>query len=167
MTPATAAHAKTAPEGREASSRRRAITGMDVSISRSLHSADQETGVITPQDRRWPARVRRMGRAGLHYWGLDHLTEPTELLLTELVTNALLHGDGPDVGVRIYATSTDLRIEVKDGSPESPVLRRAALLDEDGRGLFLVATVADAWGVSDDGTVTWCSLTLDIGTSSP
>ncbi|WP_405526753.1 ATP-binding protein [Streptomyces canus] len=104
-----------------------------------------------------PRRVRVIIRAGLRHWGLSGLTESAELLATELVTNAFKHGRG-DVGVRLYVTASHLLIEVRDGSPERPVSGRASLDDEDGRGLLLVTSIADHWGVSADGTTTWCSL---------
>jgi anti-sigma regulatory factor (Ser/Thr protein kinase) len=119
-------------------------------------------GSIAEADRAVPGRARVIVRAGLRYWGWPGLVESAELLVTELVTNALAHGSG-DVGLRVYLTDTHLLIEVRDGSHELPVLRKAALDDEDGRGLFLVAAVADAWGVSSDGMTTWCSLALREG----
>ncbi|MET9461946.1 ATP-binding protein [Streptomyces canus] len=104
-----------------------------------------------------PRRVRLTIRSGLRHWGLSQVTESAELLATELVTNAFKHGCG-DVGVRLYVTASHLLIEVRDGSPVRPVSGRAALDDEDGRGLLLVSSIADHWGVSPDGTTTWCSL---------
>jgi anti-sigma regulatory factor (Ser/Thr protein kinase) len=106
-----------------------------------------------------PGRARVIIRAGLRYWGWPGLIESAELLVTELVTNALEHGLG-DVGLRVYLTETHLLIEVRDGSHQLPVLREAAPDDENGRGLFLVRAIADAWGVSSDGMTTWCSLPL-------
>jgi len=60
----------------------------------------------------------------------------------------------------VYLTDMHLLIEVRDGSHELPVPGDAALDDEEGRGLFLVEAIADGWGVSPDGTTTWCSLPL-------
>lgn len=114
-------------------------------------------GVIAKADRPAPRRARITVRAGLRYWGQPGLIESADLLVTELVTNAFEHGLG-DVGLRVYLTDTHLLIEVRDGSPAIPVPGNAALDDEDGRGLFLVASIADHWGVSPDGMTTWCSL---------
>ncbi|MER6206558.1 ATP-binding protein [Streptomyces sp. NPDC001642] len=116
-------------------------------------------GGIADADRAMPHRARVILRAGLRYWGWPGLIESADVLVTELVTNALEHGIG-DVGLRVYLTDTHLLIEVRDGSHEIPVLRDAAPDDENGRGLFLVRAIADAWGVSSDGTTTWCSLPL-------
>ena len=123
-------------------------------------STGSTASAIAKADRAAPRRARVILRAGLRYWGQpDELIESADLLVTELVTNAFKHGLG-DVGVRAYLTDTHLVIEVRDGSPEVPVLRDAALDDEAGRGLLLVSAISDDWGVSSDGTTTWCSLPL-------
>ncbi|WP_200811877.1 ATP-binding protein [Streptomyces sp. 3213.3] len=134
----------------------RVYPGFDVSFERDTGSTG---GVVADADRAVPGRARVIVRAGLRYWGWPGLIESADVLVTELVTNALEHGIG-DVGLRVYLTDTHLLIEVRDGSHEIPVLREAALDDEDGRGLFLVRAIADAWGVSSDGMTTWCSLPL-------
>jgi len=134
----------------------RVYRGFDVSFERDEGST---AGVIADADRAVPGRARVIVRAGLRYWGWPGLIESADVLVTELVTNALEHGIG-DVGLRVYLTDAHLLIEVRDGSPEVPVLREAVPDDEDGRGLFLVAAIADAWGVSADGMTTWCSLPL-------
>ncbi len=103
--------------------------------------------------------MRSVVRAGLSRWELPELIADAELLVTELVTNALRHGRG-DVGVRLSFINGHLRIEVCDDSPEVPEPRAAASLDESGRGLFLVQAVADDWGVTNNGMTTWCSLAL-------
>jgi hypothetical protein len=134
--------------------RLRAYTGFDMSFVRDSGST---AGAIAEVDRAVPRRVRLIIRAGLRYWGLPGLTASAELLATELVTNAFKHGCG-DIGVRLYVTASHLLIEVRDGSHQLPVPGNAALDAEDGRGLFLVTSIADDWGVSPDGTTTWCSL---------
>ena len=90
--------------------------------------------------------------------GRPELVETTELGVSELVTNAVLHAE-PPIEVRVRGTRLHPRVEVRDGSPEPPVMPtpgRAATdpvdLDEDrllvtfGRGLDIVARCADAWG---------------------
>jgi len=134
----------------------RVYPGFDVSFERGTGSTG---GVVADADRAVPGRARVIVRAGLRYWGWPALIESADVLVTELVTNALEHGIG-DVGLRVYLTDTHLVIEVRDGSHEIPVVREAALDDEDGRGLFLVRAISDAWGVSSDGMTTWCSLPL-------
>ena len=140
----------------------REYLGFNMSFERDEGST---AGSIAEADLAVPRRARVIVRAGLRYWGWAGLIESADLLVTELVTNAFEHGIG-DVGLRVYLTDTHLLIEVRDGSHQLPVLREAALDDEDGRGLFLVRAIADAWGVSSDGMTTWCSLPLVEGTTT-
>jgi anti-sigma regulatory factor (Ser/Thr protein kinase) len=89
--------------------------------------------------------ARSAVRAILAEWGLTHLIHTAELLVSELVGNALLHADGPlELTVeRRWA----LRCKVEDGSRQVPRRRTAALDDENGRGLELVHRMSSAWGV--------------------
>ena len=94
--------------------------------------------------------------------GRTDLIECAELGVSELVTNALLHAE-PPILVRIRGTREHPRVEVRDGSLESPHLPDSHPTDEDdllltfGRGLGIVARCADAWGaeIEDDGKVVW------------
>ncbi|MFD5445979.1 ATP-binding protein [Streptomyces tendae] len=115
---------------------------------------------LSETDAAWPQRLRRLARACLTHWGCAELIDAAELLLTELVTNALRHADGSSIGVRIYVRDDRLVIAVNDGSPDIPVLRPAGPDDESGRGLFLVEALAESWGASADGATTWCTLPL-------
>jgi signal transduction histidine kinase/DNA-binding response OmpR family regulator len=83
------------------------------------------------------------------------------LLASELVTNAVLHGR-PPVELRLRRTATELVLEVHDGAGYLPSRRRAAPDDENGRGLQLVAALADRWGSRPvaDGKSVWCVLAL-------
>lgn len=90
------------------------------------------------------------------------LIECAELGVSELVTNALLHGEAP-ILVRVRGTREHPRVEVRDASVEPPHLPNTHPTDEDellltfGRGLGIVARCADAWGaeIEDDGKVVW------------
>jgi anti-sigma regulatory factor (Ser/Thr protein kinase) len=128
---------------------------LEMSIERR---PDPDTDDLSAADAAWPMRLRRIIRAALNHWGRPNLIDTAELLLTELVTNALRHARGLDVGVRVYFQGDHLAIEVNDGSPVLPVPRYAGSDDENGRGLFLVEALAEAWGVSDDRTTVWCLL---------
>ncbi|MEH6373171.1 SpoIIE family protein phosphatase [Streptomyces sp. KLMMK] len=77
-------------------------------------------------------------------WGLEETVFTTELILSELITNAIRHAAGP-IGVRLLYDRT-LICEVSDTSSTSPHLRYAADEDEGGRGLFLVSQLTDRWG---------------------
>ncbi|MDH6116590.1 serine/threonine-protein phosphatase [Kitasatospora sp. GAS204B] len=91
-----------------------------------------------------PGRARRLVGHALRRWGLDELVENTELMVSELVTNAVQHAKKP-VTLRLVRTSV-LRCEIGDDSPQLPRRRRAGLDEERGRGLELVAKCADDWG---------------------
>lgn len=69
------------------------------------------------------------------------------LLVSELVANAVLHGDGP-VGLVVSRAGTKLRVAVEDESPELPVLRQSPGPEAHGRGMHLVANLANRWGVA-------------------
>ncbi|MCB5906921.1 SpoIIE family protein phosphatase/ATP-binding protein [Streptomyces pinistramenti] len=108
-----------------------------------------------------PVRAEVAGRLGA--WGLAELTFATELILSELVTNAIRYGTGP-VRVRLMRARS-LICEVSDGSPTAPHLRRAAMTDEGGRGLYLVSRFAERWGTRypDGGKVVWTEQSLEAG----
>jgi anti-sigma regulatory factor (Ser/Thr protein kinase) len=105
------------------------------------------------------AEVRRRLRAAARGSAFESRLEDAELAATELVTNAVLHGRQP-IRVTIRLDEERLRVEVADASPVSPTF---SLLDPTavtGRGLLLVASVADHWGVEPDaeGKVVWMEL---------
>ncbi|MFE3205855.1 ATP-binding protein [Embleya sp. NPDC059237] len=77
-------------------------------------------------------------------WGLEGLAFTTELIVSELVTNAVRYAGGP-IGLRLIR-ETSLVCEVTDPSNTQPRLRRARWSDEGGRGLFLVAQLAATTG---------------------
>jgi anti-sigma regulatory factor (Ser/Thr protein kinase) len=101
------------------------------------------------------ARARELVAAKLAEWGLTELAFTTELVASELVTNAYRYAAGP-VTLRLIRTQS-LICEVSDTSHTSPHLRRALSTDEGGRGLFLVAQLTERWGTrySHDGKTVW------------
>ncbi|MFF4764528.1 SpoIIE family protein phosphatase [Streptomyces sp. NPDC001292] len=86
----------------------------------------------------------------LSQWNLEELAFTTELIVSELVTNAIRHAVGP-INLRLIHERT-LICEVSDGGHTSPHLRRARSTDEGGRGLFLVAQLAQRWGTRYTGS---------------
>jgi anti-sigma regulatory factor (Ser/Thr protein kinase) len=109
------------------------------------------------------AGVRAEVTAQLARWGLEEQAFVTELILSELTTNAIRHAAGP-IRVRLLRDRA-LICEVADHSSTSPHLRHAAATDEGGRGLFLVAQFADRWGTryTKDGKVIWTEQSLTSG----
>ncbi|MFH9250236.1 SpoIIE family protein phosphatase [Streptomyces lydicus] len=107
------------------------------------------------------APVRAACLRTLESWGLEALEFTTELILSELITNAIRYGAQP-IRVRLLHDRA-LICEVSDGTSASPHLRRAATTDEGGRGLFLVAQFAQRWGTryTPGGKVIWTEQSLD------
>ncbi|MEV8531529.1 SpoIIE family protein phosphatase [Streptomyces sp. NPDC051211] len=106
------------------------------------------------------ATVRNAAAKKLDQWGMPELAFTTELILSELITNALRHGRAP-VRVRLLHDHA-LTCEVWDGSSTAPHLRYAATTDEGGRGLFLVAQLSEHWGTryTPEGKVIWAEQAL-------
>ncbi|MFJ1602047.1 SpoIIE family protein phosphatase [Streptomyces sp. NPDC088253] len=104
--------------------------------------------------------VRASVTRQLAEWGLDDMAFTTELILSELVTNAIRYGSGT-IQVRVLRDRS-LICEVSDNSSTSPRLRYAATTDEGGRGLFLVAQLAERWGTryTPAGKVIWAEQPL-------
>ncbi|GGN57859.1 hypothetical protein GCM10011579_020560 [Streptomyces albiflavescens] len=91
-------------------------------------------------------------------WGLEKLDFTTELVVSELVTNAIRYGR-PPIRLRLIHDRT-LMCEVSDDSSTTPHLRRARVFDEGGRGLLLVAQLAEHWGTrhARHGKTVWAEL---------
>ncbi|MFF3851372.1 SpoIIE family protein phosphatase [Streptomyces sp. NPDC002328] len=113
-----------------------------------------------PADPALVSEVRADAVRKLADWGLDETAFAAELMLSELVTNAIRHGAGP-IRVRLIHDRT-LICEVSDASNTAPHLRRAAGTDEGGRGLFLVAQLSRSWGTRylPQGKVIWAECGL-------
>lgn len=111
-----------------------------------------------PSDPEAAGHARTAVRAVLADWDLGHLAHTAELLVSELVGNALLHAEGP-----LHLTMerrTLLRCKVEDSSPSLPSRRSAAPDDEHGRGLELVHLLSSDWGIDPTtrGKAVWFEL---------
>ncbi|WP_285498356.1 ATP-binding SpoIIE family protein phosphatase, partial [Streptomyces hygroscopicus] len=113
-----------------------------------------------PSDPAAVAGVRAQAMRQLAEWGLDEVAFTAELVISELITNAIRHATGP-IRVQLLRDRA-LICEVSDTSSTSPHLRYAATTDEGGRGLFLVAQFAERWGTryTADGKVIWAELAI-------
>lgn len=100
--------------------------------------------------------ARRLVRAQLREWRHEEQVEVIELLVSELVTNALLHAYGRPVLTLLCLDGT-VRCEVRDDNPAPPRLRQADVSDEGGRGLLLLDLLAGSWGTATKpaGKVVW------------
>lgn len=113
---------------------------------------------LTPDPQ--PAKAaRRFTRATLSRWGLDPLADDAEVIVAELVANALCHASSaadvrpPDrsrgrIGLRLFRRAGEVMCAVLDPSDTAPVLRAPNYETECGRGLQLVDALCDVWGWS-------------------
>lgn len=115
------------------------------------------------------ATARRHAGAQLTTWHLDDAAFGAELVVSELVTNAIRYGTGPirlrlirpDAADAEHAVTEHVVIEVSDASDTQPRLRLAAETDEGGRGVAIVARICDKWGsryMDGPGKIVWCDL---------
>lgn len=111
--------------------------------------------VRLPENHRSAALAREFTRKTLTRWG-HHGWQDAAQVVSELVSNVLLHGHGQPV-VRLSAGHDGIRVEVADDSPLPPTVRAN---DTGGLGMRLVERMSTAWGVLklDRGKVVWCEL---------
>jgi PAS domain S-box-containing protein len=130
-------------------------------------AADQIVTWDLPADPAVVADTRARAARQLALWGLVELADTTELLVSELVTNAIRHTHGP-IQLRMILDGM-LSVEVSDGSSSAPQLRRADRYDEGGRGLMLVAQLAERWGTrhTRTGKIIWAQQALPSHTTGP
>ena len=116
-----------------------------------------------PREPRSVGRAREYARAQLLAWDMEPLVDTTELLVSELVTNALRYGEG-EIRLRLLLDRT-LVCEVWDSGLVQPRRRRARDTDEGGRGLQLVGLLSAAWGSrrTPRGKTVWFELPLPGG----
>ncbi|MER7795393.1 SpoIIE family protein phosphatase [Streptomyces sp. NPDC097640] len=109
------------------------------------------------------AEARRWASRQLMAWGMEEAVFTTELVVSELVTNAIRHASSP-IQLRLIH-DTGLICEVSDASSTAPHMRRARSFDEGGRGLLLVAQLTQRWGTRQTahGKVIWAEQSLPVG----
>src|SRR4051794_35208983 len=109
---------------------------------------DAAAALHLPPDVSSPARARRFivelcGATGMP----AELCETAALLVSELVTNAIIHGK-TSATIEVHRPPESLRVSVRDDNPVLPAVgTKPALNAESGRGLTIVSVLADAWGV--------------------
>lgn len=120
------------------------------------------------RERRSIPVVRKFARKALIEWECEKRMDDVLLCVTELATNALRHGVPPGRGfkVHIYLERIEnaLRVELHDSGDGAvcPADEPPGADDEGGRGLLLVAALADKWGVGErnPGKIVWCEFDL-------
>ncbi|GLW58224.1 ATP-binding SpoIIE family protein phosphatase [Kitasatospora phosalacinea] len=114
-------------------------------LVRTLGLPDDKVAVWTlPEDPAVVRTARRLAEHQLAAWGLEELEFSTDLIVSELVTNAIRYGKSP-IRLRLI-NDRGLICEVSDSSDSTPHLRRAKSTDEGGRGLFIIGQLAQRWG---------------------
>ncbi|MET7987962.1 SpoIIE family protein phosphatase [Streptomyces sp. NPDC005281] len=128
--------------------------------TQGLSASDVATWDI-PADPALVAPIRKQVADQLEIWGLTVATFTAELVVSELVTNAIRYGD-PPIRLRLIHDTETLICEVSDSSHTAPHLRRAKTFDEGGRGLLLVAQLTQRWGSrhTPEGKTIWAELSL-------
>lgn len=126
-----------------------------VARTRALDPSQVATWMV-PTDPAAVAGTRENALRQLSDWGLEDLAFSTELIVSELVTNAIRYGRQP-IRLRLIRDET-LICEVSDSGATAPHLRRAHVFDEGGRGLLLVAHLSRRWGSrhTEAGKTIWC-----------
>lgn len=119
--------------------------------------ADQVAIWDVPADPASVAEARAQTLRQLELWRLEDLAFTTELIVSELVTNAIRYGH-PPIQLRLIKDRRTLICEVYDASGTAPHMRRAHQFDEGGRGLLLVAQMSSRWGsrYNLEGKTIWC-----------
>ncbi|MEV3919839.1 ATP-binding protein [Actinomadura coerulea] len=115
-----------------------------------------------PAERESVPAARRFSRSVSTASGAGHVADDAEVLVSELVTNAVRHAPaaGGALSLRLLRAGTRLRIEVHDQSAAVPTARPVDLMEETGRGWFLVAVMADGHGTEHtaSGKAVWCEV---------
>ncbi|MFF7211639.1 SpoIIE family protein phosphatase [Streptomyces sp. NPDC008238] len=123
--------------------------------------ADRVLTLALPEGPEAAPIARAAARRQLEAWGLDaEIVYTSELLVSEFVGNAVRYGSAP-LRLRLILDQT-LTFEVSDGAPTSPHVRHARTSDETGRGLFIIASLADRWGTRyhADGKSVWAEVSV-------
>jgi GAF domain-containing protein len=122
-----------------------------------------------PPDGKAAGQARTAVREQLVRWGLEELVDTTELVVSELVGNALRYGNAP--GELRLLRDERLSVEVSDSGPDLPQIQHADVSDESGRGLQLINMLCRRWGScrTPEGKVVWAEQDLPVraGTSGP
>jgi len=124
----------------------------------------REVWTLTPEDTS-VGQARKLIAEPMERWGLADLLPVTELLVSELVTNALRYAKG-EIGLRLVREAGVVCCEIHDSSPALPRVLQATRDDENGRGLQVVSQLCTRWGArrTHAGKVVWCEQAIPAGT---
>ncbi|MCX4472928.1 ATP-binding protein [Micromonospora sp. NBC_01655] len=132
----------------------------DSALSSSHHWPYLATLPVLPNAGTASAEGRRFVAEHLHRWRVpDQVADTAVLLTSEIITNAVRYA-APPLGLRVGLRAGQVRVEVTDSNPELPVLARPDFEALGGRGMWLIDTLAAAWGCHPDprGKIVWCEV---------
>jgi anti-sigma regulatory factor (Ser/Thr protein kinase) len=119
-----------------------------------------------------PSTGRLLVQTYLKIWHIEHIIDDVQLVVSELLTNAV-KATAASATIRIRLAVLDgrsIKIEVRDGNPEPPVLKDAGTDSESGRGLMIVDALSERWGCyypADCGKAVWAELPIPLPTREP
>jgi anti-sigma regulatory factor (Ser/Thr protein kinase) len=119
-----------------------------------------------PATEHGPSAARRVVTAVLSAWGLADLRADAVLIVSELVTNAYQHAPGTDsLELELVRRDNGVRIWLADNSAVMPVIRELVGPERRGRGMYIVAALATAWGAEPHhgGKRVWVDLDQELG----
>jgi hypothetical protein len=121
--------------------------------------------VFLPCDEHAPTQARRILTATLDVWGLGHMLDAAGVVLQELVTNAIRHAGGRQIGLTLWRRMTLIHISVRDCSRALPCMITTGPFPttaEGGRGMQLVAAYTFRWGAEllPGGKRVWAELAV-------
>jgi anti-sigma regulatory factor (Ser/Thr protein kinase) len=138
-----------------------AIVGDDDVVSRAgdIVVARAEDARTFPCELQSPGVARHFVARTLRAWGRGDLVDDASIVIAELATNAVLHARSEFLAA-VSSDGAAVRVSVRDASPTVPAIRDPGTKSISGRGLMLVATVAERWGTEllSDGKVVWADL---------
>ena len=106
--------------------------------------------------------ARATAQVACRSWKISSACEVAVLAVSELVGNAVRHGSGGRLTLRLSMTPRRLRLEVRDSSESTPTLRKPPVDAEGGRGLWLISELSTRWGVepAPPGKCIWVEVAL-------
>jgi anti-sigma regulatory factor (Ser/Thr protein kinase) len=115
----------------------------------SATSTDRSASETFPPTLHAPRHVRNFVASTMRSWGYDDLCDTTELLVSEIVTNVVVHARTPG-RVTVAERPSGVRVSVTDTGRDLPDPRDPSPAEPDGRGLGIVGVLSQRWGVEVD-----------------